>query len=98
MSTYRLFKLAPDDVTQAELLDSSDKEKQIARSVFRRWPVATCLPTTVTSGVDAGAVILTIWETADDAKNRRTPVAVVRTPNEPKRGFKKELWTTPVSA
>lgn len=97
MSTYRLYRLQPDDVTKAELIDSSDSERNIARAVFRRWPVAACMPYVQKDGEDAGAMVLTVWETTDDALKRRTPVAVVRTvPNSV--GFKQALWVTPVSA
>jgi hypothetical protein len=97
VSTYRLYLLKPEDVTQADLIDSAEREKQIARSVFRRWPVAACMPYTQKDGDDIGAIVLAVWETADDAKQKRPPIALVRT--QPKSvGFKQSLWSTPVSA
>ena len=48
-------------------------------------------------GDDVGAVVLAVWETPDDASQKRPPIALVRT--QPKSvGFKKDLWATPVSA
>jgi hypothetical protein len=97
MSTYRLYRINPEAAQEAELIDSAEREKQMARSVFRRWPVAVCLPYKSQSGDDAGSLVLAIWETADDANQKRTPVALVRT--FPKSvGFKQQLWITPVSA
>jgi hypothetical protein len=98
MSTYRLFCLNPNDVTQAELIDCAEKERQLARVVFKRWPVAACLPYTQKDGPEVGDVVLTIWETADDAKHKRPPVAIVRTRPNPKLGFTANIWKTPVSA
>jgi hypothetical protein len=97
VSKYKLYRLQPEDVTQAELFTAAERERDIARTVFRTWPVAACLPYTQEDGPEAGAVILTIWETTDDAKAKRAPVALVRTqPNNV--GFKQQLWATPVSA
>lgn len=96
-TSYRLFRLQPDNVTQAELIDTSDSERNIARAVFRRWPVATCMPCIPQDGPDRGSMIITVWETADDALKRRTPVALVRTVPSV-AGFKQQLWATPVSA
>lgn len=94
---YKLFRLQPEDVTKAELLTAADREREIARAVFRTWPVAACMPCTIKTGDDAGATILTVWETADDAASKRPPVAIVRT-QPPSLGFKQQLWVTPVSA
>lgn len=94
MSTYRLFKIDPNNTGAAEMIDNHDREKNMARAVFKRWPVAACLPAKHSDG----SVVLTIWETADDASNRRTPVALVRTFPKSDLGFKQALWATPVSA
>jgi hypothetical protein len=98
MSTYRLYRVNPEAVEKAELIDSADRERNMARSVFRRWPVAACMPYKSKDGEDAGALVLAVWETVADATQKRPPVALVRT--FPKRdiGFKQQLWTTPVSA
>jgi hypothetical protein len=98
MSTYRLYRVNPEAVEKAELIDSADRERDAARSVFRRWPVAACLPYTTKSGDDVGAIVLAVWETATDAAQKRAPVALVRTFPRNNVGFKQQLWTTPVSA
>jgi hypothetical protein len=94
VSNYRLYKINPVATQEAELIDSADREKQMARSVFKRWPIAACLP----GKHSDGAVVLTIWETVDDAKAKRMPIALVRTFPQNNRGFKQQLWVTPVSA
>lgn len=98
MSAFKLFKLLPDDVTKAELIASAATEHGLARQVFKMWPVARCLPFKQWDSVNGvAASVLTIWETTEDAKKKRTPVAIVRTqPSD--RGFKQKFWIAPVSA
>jgi hypothetical protein len=98
MSTYRLYRINPEATEEAELIDSAERERDAARAVFRRWPIAACMPYQPKSGNDAGALVLAVWETADDAKKKRPPVALVRTFPKNDIGFKQQLWVTPVSA
>lgn len=97
MSTYKLFRIQQDDATKGVLIDSTSREHVMARTVFRMWPIATCLPFVEKVGDQPEAIVLAVWENADDATNKRKPVAIVRTQPE-LIGFKKDLWTAPISA
>jgi hypothetical protein len=94
VSKYRLYRIDPATPQTAEMIDSQEREKQMVRAVFKRWPVASCMPAKHSDG----SVVLTIWETADDAKQKKMPVALVRTFPQNDIGFKQQLWATPVSA
>jgi len=97
-TSYRLYRVNPEVASEAEVIEYTDRERQMARAVFKRWPVAACLPYKAKDGDDAGAFVLAIWETAEDAKAKRPPIALVRTVPKNGAGFKQQLWVTPVSA
>lgn len=90
LSTYRLYRVDAEKPQEAELIKSAISEKHIARTVFQTWAHAVCLPAT-----SDGAQILVVWKNADDAENKRVPVAVVRTHPKNAAKFTQQVWKAP---
>lgn len=92
MSAFKLYSS-----TTNEVIAGYDRERDAARDVFKRWPVAACAPYRQQDGDARGAMVLLVWETSEDVKHKRPPIAFVRAAG-PDAGFRAPLWNTPVSA
>ena len=88
MSAFKIYDAAN------EVIAGHDRERDAARDVFKRWPVAACAPYRQQDGAARGAMVLMVWETRADALQKKPPVAFVRTSAD---GFKAQLWQTPVA-